>query len=214
MTNDRLDDLLDQSRPPTTPITPGVAEALRRLRSGTRTESRAGLSRWSRPAVVGLAAVLIVGGGAAAAASGTWTLPWAENNSIATFSYTLPSGIECEQRVGGVTGTVPAVIEATENFYRNTDIQALLTPEAIQAAIANQRSGESIHVLDDGTRVAGGYGTQYYDADQEYMTAVINVVFTAMDDELAREGLEGADPDASLQSEPNCPGLDLHGTRP
>lgn len=212
MGTDNLDELLDNSRPRTTPITPGITQELQRLRAATAAIAR---RRWARPVVAGLAAtILISGGAAAAAATGTWTLPWAENDALATFSYTLPSGIECEQRVGGVTGTVPAVIEATENFYRTTDIQALLTPDAITDAIENQRSGEPIHILEDGTTVPGGYGTDYYNADQEYMTAVINIVFTAMDDELARQGLTGVDRDASLQSEPSCPGLDLYGSRP
>lgn len=214
MSYDRLDELLDQSSPRTTAITPDVTQELHHLVGETRAVSR-GRRRWSRPVVAGLATVLVIGGGtAAAAASGMWTLPWAASDSIASFTYTLPSGIECEQRVGGVTGTVPAVIEATEAFYRDTDIEALLTPDAIQSAIDRQRSGESIHVLDDGTRVPGGYGTEFYNADSEYMTAVINVVFTAMDDDLARQGLAGVDNEASLQSEPNCPGLDLYGPRP
>ena len=209
-----LDELLARSAPASTPITAAVKSELVNLRAATGPIREERSRRWRRQIAIGLAGALLFGGAAAAAASGAWSLPWAESDSLVSFTYTLPSGVECEQRVGGVTGTVPRVTEATESFYRNTDIQALLTPEAIRAAIERERSGDVIHVLDDGTQVPGGYGTAYYDADREYMTAVWDVVVTAMDDELAREGLAGVDNTASLQSEPNCPGLDLTGPRP
>ncbi len=208
MSRDHFDEVLDQSAPYTSHITPEVASELQRLRADTAASPRR--RGWGRPAVAGLAAVLMIGGSAAAAAAaGAWYFPWAENDSVASFTYTLPSGIECEQRVGGVTGDVQAVTDATENFFRSTDIQGLLTPEAIQRAIDHHRAGDEIHVNDDGTVVPGGYGTAFYSADREYATAVWDVVVTAMDDDLARQGLTGVDPSSTLQSEPRCPGADL-----
>jgi hypothetical protein len=207
MASDHLDELLDRSAPQTTPITPGVADELKHLRAATETAARQP-RRWARPVVAGFAALLFVGGAAAAAAAATgiWTLPWAEDDAIASFHYTLPSGIECEQRIGGVSGTVPAAITAVQDFYRSADFDALLTDEAIQAAIEKQRQGGGIHVNDDGSRVPGGYGTEFYDADREYLSAVWDVVVTAMDTDLARQGLAGVDNELTLQSEPNCPG--------
>lgn len=206
-TRDHLDELLDQSTPRTTVITPGVAEELKRLRAATGATRGARPRRWARPVVAGLAATLLIGGAAAAAAAtGRWTLPWAENNSIASFSYTLPSGIECEQRIGGVSGSVPAAIEAVENYYRTADLAAMLTEEEIQVTIERHRSGGSVWVNEDGSQVPGGYRTEYYDADQEYMGAVWDIVVTAMYDDLARQGMDGVDSKLTLQSEPNCPG--------
>jgi len=206
MASDHLDELLDRSAPQTTPITPGVADELKRLRAATTSTMRPP-RRWARPVVAGFAALLLVGGAAAAAAAaGMWTLPWAQDDAIASFHYTLPSGIECEQRIGGVSGTVPAAIAAVEDFYRDADFAALLTDDAIQAAIDKQRQGGGIHVNDDGSRVPGGYGTEFYNADREYLSAVWDVVVTAMDTDLARHGLAGVDNKLTLQSEPNCPG--------
>ncbi|PJJ65379.1 hypothetical protein [Compostimonas suwonensis] len=205
---DPFDEVLDQSSPRTTPLTPDVMVELKRLGAITGAAAGARPRRWARPAVAALVAALVFGGVAtAAAATGMWTLPWAQSDSIASFSYTLPSGIECEQRIGGVSGTVPAAIEATEDFYRDTDLAALLTDDAIQATIERRRGGESVHVNPDGSRVPGGFGTEYYSADQEYMTAVWDIVVTAMDADLARRGMTGVDNELTLQSEPNCPGV-------
>lgn len=209
---ERLDELLNQSSPRTTPITTDVADEITRLQAATEASwgSAPRRRRWARPVVAGFAAVLLVGGvaTAAAAATGLWTLPWAPNNAVASFSYTLPSGVRCEQRLGGVTGTIPNAIAAVEHFYRHADFDALLSTKAIDATIAHRRSGERIFVNPDGSTERSGFGTKHYSADEEYQDAVWDVVTTAMDADLARQGVGGIDTNLTFQGDLSCPGAD------
>jgi hypothetical protein len=194
MREDRMSQLLDSSAPPTSEITPLVADELTRLRAATGAVGT-GRPRWIRPAAAGLAAVaLLAGVGTAAAASGTWTFPWAESNAAASVAYTTPSGLECELRIGGISSTVPAVQTAVEDFYSTTDLDALLTPGAIQAKVEYRSANEDL---------GGGVPV---DADQRYTDAVLDILFTAMDDDLDRRGLAFVDKDWTLQAEPMCPG--------
>lgn len=208
MRSDPFTDLLDRSAPRTTEVTPDVAAELLHLRIVTESaEAATRTPRWARPVTVGLvSATLVVGMGAAAAASGMWTLPWAEDNSLASFSYRLPSGLECEQRVGGVSGSNPTVVHAVEDFWRTTDIQGLLTDEAIARVLVRHQT--AIYVNEDGSTEPAGPGTEHYNADSDYITAVWDVAVTAMDADLERMGLANVDPDLTMQSEPNCPGLE------
>ena len=211
MSEDHLSELLDRSAPPTSELTPSVVIELKMLRasSGTLGTSR---PRWIRPALAGFAAIaLIAGVGTAAAASGTWVLPWAESNAVVSIAYTPPSGAECELRIGGISSAVPAVQAAVENFYRTADMDALLSPDAIQSTIDYRRDqakelGGPVWTNEDGSTEPSGFGTAHFDADQEYGDAVLSVVFAAMDDDLARQGLAFADKDWTLQAEPMCPG--------
>ncbi|CAN5134790.1 hypothetical protein BH11ACT4_BH11ACT4_07730 [soil metagenome] len=211
MNEDRLSDMLDSSAPSTPEITPTVASELRRLRATTGS-IRGRSPRWIRPALAGFAAVaLLAGVGTAAAASGAWTLPWAERSAVASIDYTVPSGLGCELRIGGITSTVPAVKAAVEDFYRTTDMAAVVTADAIQAKIEYRRQraqelGGNVWTKADGSTEPSGFGTSHYDADQEYADAVLDLVFSAMDDDLARRGLAFVDKDWTLQAEPMCPG--------
>ena len=198
MNDDTLSALLDDSAPPASEVTPAVANELVRLRASTgsgRAPVRA--RRWARPALAGAAALaLLAGAGTAAAASGTWVLPWAESNALASIAYTPPSGLQCELRIGGVTSSVPAVISTVETFYRTTDFDALLTDAAIRAKVAEREAAR------------GGDAPGTYNPDSDYETAIIDIVFTAMDDDLARHGLAFVDKDWTLQAEPMCPGAE------
>lgn len=207
--NDPLDELLYQSSPRTTPITTDVAEEITRLQATTAASvGNAPRRNLWRPVAAGFAALLLVGGvaTAAAAATGQWTLPWAPHDAVASFSYTLPSGVECEQRIGGVAGKKSKEIAALESFYRHADFNALLNGEAIDAAIASRRSGEEIYVNPDGSTEPAGFGTTHYSADEEYQDAVWDVVVTAMTADLARHGIDGIDTDLTLQGDLSCPG--------
>lgn len=205
---DHLDELLDQSSPQTTQITTDIADEIVRLRSAT--EAASGNSsrrrRW-RPVAAGFAAVLLAGGmaTAAAAATGQWALPWATNNAVASFSFTLPSGFECEQRIGGVRGLIPAEIAAVENFYRHADFKALIN-EKLDATIAYRRTREALFSNPDGSTEPAGFGTKHYSADEEYKDAVWDVVVTAMDADLARQGIDGIGTELTLQADLSCPG--------
>jgi len=204
-----LDELLDASSPPTTPITAEVAAEISRLRSVTLpAPGRRGPRRWARPVGVTLAAVALLGGAAsAAAATGLWTVPWAPA-ALTSFTYTLPSGAQCEQIIGNVTGSDPAQVEAVEYVYRSTDFDALLTDEAIAATITQRRAaGPGLYQNADGSTAPSGYGTTHYNADEEYSTAVYDIVVTAVYDELSSRGIEIGS-DVSYQSQWNCPGAD------
>lgn len=210
MSDDRLNELLDQSAPRTSPMTPTLARELVRLRASSRATGKT--APWIRPTLASFAAAaLLAGVGTAAAASGTWVLPWAESNPVVSITYTPPSGIECELRIGGIASSVPAVQAAVEDFYRTTDMDQLVTADAIRNMIEVRRAqaddlGGAAWTHEDGTTKPSGIGTAHYDADQEYGDAVLAIVFTAMDDDLASQGLAYVDKDWTLQAEPKCPG--------
>lgn len=207
---DNLDALLDRSSPRTTSITADIVDEITRLQSATEVSlgSPARPRRWVRPVLAGFAAVLLAGGAAtaAAAATGMWTLPWAPNNAVTSFSYTVPSGLQCEQRIGGLTGLKPNEIAAVENFYRHANYNVILNPKTIAAAIAQRRSGEGVYVNSDGSTEPSGIGTKQYNADTEYEDAAWDVVTTAMWADLAQQGIDGIDTDLSLQGDLSCSG--------
>jgi hypothetical protein len=130
-------------------------------------------------------------------------LPWAESNAVVSIAYTPPSGLDCELRIGGITSTVPAVTSAVEGFYRTTDFDALLTADAIQTKIEYREAERRPPTSGDGSTSPS---SSFDDADEEYKIAILDIVFTAMDDDLARQGLAFVDKDWTLQAEPMCPG--------
>lgn len=207
-TSDHLDDLLDQSAPRTTVITESVADELTRLRVATRVETATGTVRrsWRRPAVAGLASVLLLGGAATATAAvmNSW-VPWAQT-PVASMTYTLPSGTQCEERIGNVRGQDPHVVDVVENFYRTTDIGSLLTKEKIASTIKWIRQDSNIAVNAEGLTEPAGYGTVHYNADQEYQQAVSMIVTAAVSTELSNQGLDGADSNLSSNGQAFCPG--------
>ncbi|WP_345066503.1 hypothetical protein [Leifsonia kafniensis] len=97
-------------------------------------------------------------------------------------------------------------IAAVESFYRHADFKALLSDERIDATIAYRRTREALFRNPDGSTEPAGFGTKHYSADKEYQDAVWDVVVTAMDADLARQGIDGIDTDLTLQAELSCPG--------
>lgn len=207
-TSDHLDDLLDQSAPRTTVMTESVADELTRLRVATSVETASVTVRrpWRRPVIAGLASVLLLGGAATATAAVTnsW-VPWAQT-PVASMTYTLPSGVECEERIGNVLGHDPRAVDVVENFYRTTDIGSLLTEEKIASTIEWIRQDSNIAVNADGSTEPAGYGTVHYNADEEYQQAVSMIVTAAVSTELADQGIDGADRNLSSDSQAFCPG--------
>lgn len=102
----------------------------------------------------------------------------------------------------------PNEVAAVENFYRHADFETLLSDKAIAATIAHRRSGGAIFVNRDGSTEPSGFGTKHYDADEEYKEAVWDVVVTAMDADLARQGIDGINTGLTFQGEASCPGAD------
>ena len=78
-------------------------------------------------AAAGAVAVLLAGG-AAAAASGVWK-PWAETPD-GSFTYTLPSGIECEERVAVTEVENAEVRAAVQSILQTEDVVAAAEPGA------------------------------------------------------------------------------------
>jgi len=207
---DRLDDLLDQSSPRTTVVTHAVADELTRLRVEAETTATRTLqiSRWKRPALVGLLSVMLLGGAATATAtvSGAWS-PWAQTPDGA-HTYTLPSGAVCEARIGAVNGNNKEAREAVENFYHNLDFGSLLTDDNMDDMIAQLRTEDSTQWNDDGTTEPSGYGTKHYSADHEYGWAVSRILGNALDAELIRVGVDSNASNLSYLGETHCPGAD------
>ncbi|PPF69109.1 hypothetical protein C5C46_13600 [Rathayibacter sp. AY1E6] len=203
---DPLDVLLDESSPRTSTVTDDVAVELAELQQLAAAEARVSRHRWVRPAVAGVASLVLLGGmaTAAAAATGAWS-PWAETPD-ASITYSLPSGVQCEERMGDVQGTDPAAVAVVENFYQTTDIDALLSDGALQETIAQLRTEDRSFINADGSRTPAGYGTEFYNADREYSTAVGRIISNALDAELAAQNVDVDAANISIAGEAHCPG--------
>lgn len=207
--DDALDRRLDASRPEVAAPSLAELDAMARMAVAAEpTGVMARLRRLPRPvaAFAVLAGVGLAGTGAAAVAATyeNWS-PWAQDPDIA-FTYTLPSGAECEQRLGGVQTNDPDLKEAVREFFASTDV---LAEADIEGEIARSRADESTVQLDDGTIVPGGYGTEYYNADTEYYTAVSLAVGDLLGSALEAQGFAPADSaDLSYLGEAQCPGAD------
>ena len=156
-----------------------------------------------RTAGIALVLGLGLGGVGAAAAAVThqqWS-PWAQDPDV-VFTYMLPSGATCEQRIGDVAGPDTEAIEATRAFFRTHDVLALAD---VEGAIAWLRTDEHTITNDDGTSRAANYGRDdYMSPDTEYQVALAHAVSALIEDELSGQGLVG-DGD-TYASEAYCPG--------
>ncbi|WP_435747141.1 hypothetical protein [Microbacterium sp. PMB16] len=101
-THDRLDALLANSAPESLQVGDDLIRDMDRVAAASRLHENAKRPRVRRiPRVVAgvsLALLLSGGAGAAVAAGGFDWLPWAQDPDIA-YTFTLPSGRECEERV-------------------------------------------------------------------------------------------------------------------
>jgi hypothetical protein len=96
---EHLDDLLDQSAPPSPTITNSVTDEVMRLHVLTREEAErtSRRNRWSRPAIAGALALMLVGGATTAVATGWRRGPAAHVSdcdlleACSTFSWTRGS---------------------------------------------------------------------------------------------------------------------------
>ncbi|MBZ2197386.1 hypothetical protein [Occultella gossypii] len=201
--DDRLDARLRSAAPPT-PVTDAVTDdGIARLVGVTRRASRP--RRWRQLAAVGVAASVVVAGAGAAAADGlgwSWS-PWAQDPDQ-SFIYTLPSGIECESRIGDVLHPDPEVTSAVREVLSEDGI---LDRVDVDGMLRIMRSEDRGHVLADGTEVDARYGTVYYpDTDNEYQQAVDRAVSEYVTEELAERDIEMET--GSWGGEAQCPGLE------
>ncbi len=185
-----LDDLLDASAPPLRDVpeaelSAAVADLVHRARGAGRPQRR------RRRTVVGATAAFLAVGGAAAAATaiGGWTNPWAERPEAA-MSFVLPSGTTCEERIGALQVDDPQANAMVHDWLAGHTLDEVADVDTALATIRAQ--GDTWHRA-DGTDVAAGYGTPYYDADYEYAAAVSRAIATAVTDRLAEAGYTGID---------------------
>ncbi|WP_166880088.1 hypothetical protein [Salinibacterium sp. ZJ450] len=206
--DDTLDALLTETAPYRHEPNPGILDELPSMVVGAEREARplGVLRRMPRLAVAGVAAVLVLGGaGAAAAATFAGWSPWAQTPD-AVYTYTLPSGAVCENRLGDVRGQDPAITEAIRTFVGGVDILAVAD---IDAALELMREQGTTQHLENGTEEPGGYGTVHYNADVEYNLAVNQAVSAVITNELLRQGFDlETDTGLSYAGESHCPGAD------
>jgi len=145
--------------------------------------------RTPRIVAAATALTLVLGGATAAAANGAfdWS-PWAQDSP--SNRYVLPSGIECEFRIGAVTGS-PEAIAAAEDIIETTDFVSMVDVDQVVEELKAQ--GATF----DGLSADGVYNAGMADG--------ANSVFL---DLLAARGYSLDDGDiTSAQMEGQCPGL-------
>ena len=214
-----LDDLLNDSAPDTgrttEPMTAALDDLVMAARGAAQGGPRTSVARNRRRRRAMLAAsataVVILGGGAAAAVSGSifgkWDAPWA-NDPTGTFSFTLPSGGVCEQRIGDLKVADPRADEMIHDWLADhtlneiADIDAAITATRAEGPQRWQNGG-----LDRSSDIVFGYDTANYDADFEYVTAMHQATFDAVHAKLLDEGYtDYADYAVSWEGELRCTG--------
>jgi len=152
MNDTELDALLAPAALPTPATLDGDLTSL--VGDAERAARRAG--RTPRIVAGGVALSLALGGATAAAASVgvfDWE-PWAESAPSNTF--TLPSGIECELRMGNVIIGDPEAAAAAQDIIDHTDFIAEVDMEAQLAAVQNSEVSD-----DRKYRMALSMGAQF-----------------------------------------------------
>ena len=158
-----------------------------------------------RVAIAGAIVALAAGGATAAAATGVWG-PWAQNPDV-IYTYRLPSGVWCEERIGNVQAYGhPDVVAAVEDILRNGDV---FERADIGEAIAELRADESWFIGDGSNPTPSGYGTDYYNADDEYRQAVYRAVRVVLTADLEKRVPDHAESNLSWEGESHCPGADF-----
>lgn len=99
--------------------------------------------------VIAVAGVVLGGTAAVAAASGLWE-PWAQDDPYVTVPFHVPSGAQCEMRVGDLQGVPPEV----EQVVRETLANATFTDADVVKAAKSVESAED-PLTDDATYEMG-----------------------------------------------------------
>jgi hypothetical protein len=209
--DDAMTRMLTASAPRTIALTPAVEDELARMSVAARTDTKPAASRkrlTPRVAAVALAGVLVLGGaGAAAAATGGWWSSWwaAEPDGVA--HYTLPSGTQCEHRIGGlmIGMRYEHIREFARDWYATADLDAIVADGVDEHIAAARADMDRWFWADDGTRQPAWYGTEHYPSpDQEYLDAAQQSISAALNDALE-------DSDLDLTIAPEGRGLEISG---
>ncbi|QGQ20356.1 hypothetical protein GC089_15615 [Cellulomonas sp. JZ18] len=202
---DALDDLLDASAPAVAPVSARLRDELATMVQEARHDARpsAVVRRLPRAvAVTGAVALLAGGAGAAAATSDLWS-PWARTPA-ATYTYTLPSGAVCEERIGNFVAQDAAATRAAQEWLASVDVLAVADVEGVYARM---KADLDVVALDaQGREVPGHYGTPHWNADRHYSMAVHRAVGEAIDAELVRQGFDLEQVQMERSGQISCPG--------
>lgn len=162
-----FEDLLDRTAPRLLE-TPALHDDVAALVESTRLAA-ARRRRVRRRVAAGAATAVLVGvAGTAAAAGGVWSGPW-EDHPVTSITYTLPSGTTCSQKIGNLHIADPDAETLIRDWLASRPLDDLID---VRAAITELRSEPWRDTSDNGRAVRVGYGTDHYDADYEYDSAV------------------------------------------
>lgn len=184
--NPDLDDLLTKSAPPLTEAS-GLGAAVHELVDATRVRRVQRRSR-RRGVLLGTTTAGVVLAGSAAAAAltiGGWSAPWASDPDGA-LQFKLPSGTPCEWRIGNIHATDSDLADELRSWL---DDHTLAEVADIDSTLQSMRGPGWVWQRNDGTEVAVGYGTEYYDEDAEYVQAVHQAISLAISDKAEEIGL-------------------------
>lgn len=202
--HDELDQVLRRLASPTTPITPAVEDELASLTIATMRAARpiARKRAWRLSLTAGIPVVAVFGIGAAAMATGLWA-PWAQTPD-GTFTYTLPSGVTCEQRVGDLHSENPDIQGAVQEIYATMDVVADSDVAARYERLLTEDSAlEYAQATVDSNSGLPGYSTI---DDVIYGMAVRGAVGKTVNEELVERGFFQPDEQysMSLQGQSLC----------
>lgn len=185
--HDELDRLLRRLASPTTQVTPAVEDELASLTIATRRASRPVVRKnaWRLSLAAGIPVVAVFGIGAAAMATGLWA-PWAQTPD-GTFTYTLPSGVICEARVGEIQVENPEIQRALQDIFATTNVVAASDVVARNELLLSEDSAlEYARATVEGSS-SSGYGTI---EDVIYGMAVRGAVLETLNEELVERGFD------------------------
>lgn len=187
---DELDLALLNVAYPTTQITPAVENELASLTIATLREARPRARKrgWRFVLTAGIPVVAVFGVGAAAVATGLWA-PWAQTPD-GTFTYTLPSGVRCEERIGNLHAENPDIQSAVQDIFATMDVVADSDVDAWNERLL---AADSLHEYAQATVASSsspGYRTI---EDVIYGMAVSHAVLETVDQELVERGFDLSD---------------------
>ena len=135
----------------------------------------------------------VFGIGAAAMATGLWA-PWAQTPD-GTFTYTLPSGVSCEQRVGDLHSENPDIQRAVQEIFATTDVVAESDIAARNERLLTEDSALEYAQATVDSNSSPGYGTI---EDVIYGMAVRTAVLETVNEELVERGFQLTDERATM----------------
>ena len=188
--HDELDQVLRRLASPTTQITPAVEDELASLTIVTRRAARpvARKRAWRLSLTAGIPVVAVFGIGAAAMATGLWA-PWAQTPD-GTYTYTLPSVVTCEQRVGDLHSEDPDIQRAVQEIFDTMDVVAESDVDARYEWLLTQDSALEYAQATVESSSSPGYSTT---EDVVYGTAVRGAVLKTVNEELVERGFFQSD---------------------